>query len=313
MRTLLTLLLSAALAPAFAADKGGLKTYSMKHGGYKRAWSVYAPAGLEEGRKYPVYFLLHGGGGKAEGMRKLTCGAFEKAGGAIVVYPQGVDENWNDHRGDKSRKAQRENIDDVAFLRAVLDSVLERYPGDPDRVYAAGISNGAMMSHALACRAADRFAAIAPVAGAMPENLAASCAPSRPVPVLLIGGDKDNLVHWGGGQVTGPFGKKKLGAILSAEKSRDFWLEKNSCDMSRKSSGYSDPDPEDGLAVSRERYESCAGGAAVEFIRIHGGGHTWPGGLQYMPAAVIGKTSRDLDASAEIMKFFGRFRPAARE
>lgn len=313
MRILLTLLLSACLAPAFAAEKGALKSYSMKHGGHKRTWKVFAPPGLEEGGQYPVYFLLHGGGGKAEGMRKLTRGAFEKAGGSIVVYPQGLDKHWNDYRGDKSRKAQRENIDDVAFLRAVLDSVLKRYPGDPARVYAAGISNGAMMSHALACRAADRFAAAAPVAGAMPVNLTADCEPSRPVPLLIIGGDKDNLVHWAGGQVTGPFGKKKLGAILSAEKSRDLWLEKNSCDISRKASGYSDPDPEDGLAVSRERYEACAGGAAVEFIRIHGGGHTWPGGLQYLPAAIIGKTSRDLDASEEIMEFFGRFRLGEKE
>ncbi|HBE87921.1 MAG TPA: phospholipase [Elusimicrobia bacterium] len=313
MRTLLILLLSAALAPAFAADKGALKNYSMKHGGHKRTWKVYEPAGLADGEKYPVYFLLHGGGGKAEGMRRLTRGAFEKAGGAIVVYPQGLDEHWNDYRGDKSRKAQRENIDDVAFLKAVLDSVLKRYPGDPSRVYAAGISNGAMMSHTLACRAADRFAAVAPVAGVMPVNLASDCEPSRPVPLLIIGGDKDNLVHWEGGQVTGPFGKKKLGAILSAEKTRDFWLDKNSCDISLKSSGYSDPDPEDGLAVSRERYGSCAGGAAVEFIRIHGGGHTWPGGLQYMPAAVVGKTSRDLDASEEIVKFFSRFRLGGKE
>lgn len=313
-RTLtLSLILIFAAAPAALSAGGRVKDFSIDHGGYKRTWKVYSPSGLEPGKKYPVYFLLHGGGGKAEGMRKLTRGAFEKAGGAIVVYPQGVDENWNDYRGDKSRKAQRENIDDADFLQAVLDSVLGGYPGDPARVYAAGISNGAMMSYALACRAADRFAAVAPVAGAMPENLAAACAPSRPVPVLMIGGDKDNLVHWEGGQVTGPFGKKKLGAILSAEKSRDFWLEKNSCDMSRKASGYSDPDPEDGLAVSRERYESCAGGAAVEFVRIHGGGHTWPGGLQYLPAAIIGKTSRELDASEEIMKFFGRFRLAAKD
>ncbi len=311
-RTLkLAVLLVFAAAPAAPAAGGAVKDFSVNHGGYKRTWKVYEPAGLEEGKKYPVYFLLHGGGGKAEGMRRLTRGAFEKAGGAILVYPQGLDEHWNDYRGNKSRKAQLENIDDAAFLGAVLDAVLKRYPGDPSRVYAAGISNGAMMSYTLACRAADRFAAVASVAGAMPEKLAAACGPARPVPVIIIGGDKDNLVHWGGGQVTGPFGKKNLGAILSAEKSRDFWLDKNSCDKAPTSSGHHDPDPDDGLSVYRESYEACAGGAAVEFIRINGGGHTWPGGLQYLPAGVIGKTSRELDASEEIMKFFGRFRLAA--
>lgn len=308
----IALIFSAALLCGRAAA-GELKAFNLKSGGYERVYRIYAPRNLADGKKYPLILLLHGGGGNGLGMIRLAKGGFEALAdrhGAILAYPDGIDKNWNDYRADKSRKAQRENIDDVAFLISMADEILKRYPADGARVYAAGISNGAMMSYTLACRAAGRFAAVAPVAGAMPENLAAGCKPSRPVPVMIISGTQDNLVHWEGGYVTGPFGRKKLGRTVSAEKSRDIWLENNSCDRAKKTVSRSDADPGDGTAVTREVYGSCSGGGSVEFIRIDGGGHTWPGGLAYMPEAVIGKTSRELDANSEIWNFFMKHPPA---
>ncbi|MDO8803380.1 MAG: PHB depolymerase family esterase [Elusimicrobiota bacterium] len=303
------LILAASLGrPARAGEgAGSLKQFKIEAGGYTRAYRVYSPQNLEKTKKYPLLVILHGGGGTGKGMPRLTRGGFEAladANGAILAYPDGLDKNWNDYRADKSRKAQRENIDDVAFITAMLDAIAGTYPVDAGRVYAAGISNGAMMSYTLACRAAERFAAIAPVAGAMPENLAPACSPSRPVPALIISGTEDRLVHWEGGYVTGPFGRKKLGRTIPVEKSRDFWLEKNSCDAARKEISKTDSDPGDGMAVEREVYSACAGGSAVEFIKIAGGGHTWPGGLQYLPERIIGKTSREINATAEIWNFF---------
>lgn len=306
MKTCL-LILAASLSGAVQAGEtsGALKVFTLETGGYKRVYRVYSPANLEKTGKYPLLVLLHGGGGTGKGMINLARGGFEKLAdrnGAILAYPDGIDKNWNDYRADKSRKAQRENIDDVAFISAMLGEIAKAYPVDPARTYASGISNGAMMSYTLACRASDRFAAIAPVAGAMPENLAAACSPARPVPVLIISGTRDKLVHWEGGYVTGPFGKKKLGRTISVEKSRDFWLDKNSCAAAKKEISKLDSDPEDGTSVERESYPACGG--VVEFIKIDGGGHTWPGGLQYLPELVIGKTSSELDANTEIWNFF---------
>ena len=307
MRFILFLLAALLCNKSYSGEtSGSLKLFTLKTGGYTRAYRVYSPQNTDKAGKYPLLVILHGGGGTGKGMPRLTRGGFEKLAdknGALLAYPDGIDKNWNDYRADKSRKAQRENIDDVAFISAMLDEIAKGYPVDASRVYAAGISNGAMMSYTLACRAADRFAAAAPVAGAMPENLAAACAPSRPVPVLILNGTKDSLVHWEGGFVTGPFGKKKLGRTISVEKSRDFWLEKNSCKAAKEVTKL-DSDPEDGTSVTREAYSSCSGGSAVEFIRIDGGGHTWPGGTQYLPEFVIGKTSRELDANTEIWNFF---------
>lgn len=308
MRVLIFLFVAGLCGSAAAGDPA---VYKLKHGGYERVYRVYAPENLAAGKKYPLILLLHGGGGTGRGMPRLTKGAFERladAQGAILTYPDAYDKNWNDYRADPGRTAQRENIDDVAFLSAMVDEILGKYPGDPARVYSAGISNGAMMSYTLACRAAHKFAAAAPVAGAMPENQAGSCKPSRPVPVLIISGTADKLVHWEGGDVTGPFGRKKMGRTVSVERSRDIWLENNGCDRAKKAVTRADADPEDGTAVIREVYFSCAAGGAVEFVRIEGGGHTWPGGLQYRSRAVIGKTSRELDANTEIWNFFMRHR-----
>jgi len=308
--TLLTALLSC--RPALGGEAAGtFKTFKLRSGAYERSYGVYAPARLAPSQKLPLVVALHGGGGKAASMRRISRNGFETladAHGALVAYPQGVDKHWNDTRGDLTRKAQRENIDDVAFLRAMVKEISGRYPVDPARVYATGISNGAMMSYALACGAADIFAAVAPVAGAMPEKLLAACDPSRPVPVLIISGTDDNLVHWEGGDVTGPFGKRKFGRVISVEKSRDFWLKNDACDLSKKTVSSRDEDAKDGTSLSREVYPSCAGGSAVELIRIEGGGHTWPGGRQYLGEWLVGKTSQELSACSEIWGFFLKHR-----
>lgn len=305
-------LLLAALrpVPACAAGKEGvLKKFTLKSGGYERVYRLYVPAGLAADRKHPLFMILHGGGGTGKGMRRLTGYCFEKkadSGGGLVVYPDGLEKNWNDYRGDPSRRAQRENIDDAAFLKAVVAEISAKYPVDPARVYAGGMSNGAMMSYTLACRAADTFTAIAAVAGSMPENLAAACVPSRPVPVMIINGTKDNLVHWEGGDVTGPLGRKKLGRVLPVEGTRDFWLKSNSCQPGKAVLSRRDGNQDDGTSLSREVYASCAGGSAVEFVKVEGGGHTWPGGLQYLPQFIIGRTSDEMSASDEIRDFFMR-------
>jgi polyhydroxybutyrate depolymerase len=99
--------------------------------------------------------------------------------GVIGVYPDGVGRSWAD---GLNTPAERAGVDDVAFIRALIDRVTRQYANDPHRVYAAGMSNGAMMTELLGCRLANRVAAIAPVAGPMPEPLAAGCRPACPGP-----------------------------------------------------------------------------------------------------------------------------------
>jgi len=65
-----------------------------------------------------------------------------------------------------------------------------------------------------------------------------------------------------------------------------------------------DKDPSDGTKVRKEIYGGCRDGVEVVLYAIEGGGHTWPGGLQYLPESIIGRTSRDFNASEVIWQFF---------
>ena len=287
----------------FAGERDGVfKSYELKSDGYPRTYGVYAPAGLKLSKKYPLLVVLHGGGGSGRQMRRMTRNGFESLAdrnGAIVAYPDALDKHWDDYRG-----IRRAHANDVAFIAAMLDRLTRTYPVDASRIYATGVSNGAMMSYALACLAADKFAAVAPVAGSMPRNLLPSCRPSRSVPILIINGTEDRLVHWEGGAVTGPFGVRKFGETIAVAASRDFWLKNNACDASKKESSTKNSDPRDGTVLVKEIYASCAGGGTVEFLKIEGGGHTWPGGMQSYRKQLVGATSTELSANDEIWDFF---------
>jgi polyhydroxybutyrate depolymerase len=144
-------------------------------------------------------------------------------------------------------------------------------------------------------------AAIAPVAAAMPEGLRDRCVGRRPVPVLAISGTADPLVPWGGGEVR--FGRRSLGRVLSQEATIGGWIARNDCRARPRATSIEDRDPRDGTRARRA--DHCAGEPrAVSLITVEHGGHTWPGGRQYLPRAVIGPTSRDFDASEAIWAFF---------
>ena len=165
----------------------------------------------------------------------------------------------------------------------------------------AGISNGGMMAQRVACESADRLAGIALVAGSMPEALAAICKPSRPLPVLIIHGTEDPIVPWNGGAVAG---FEDFGKVLSAGDTARFWSQGNLCRGGVNTIQEPDRDPRDGTRVNRGTVSGCPARAAVMLVTVEGGGHTWPGGHQYLPERFIGRTSREFDANRMIWDFF---------
>lgn len=276
-------------------------TRSLQYGGLERTYSVHIPPSLGN-KQIALVIALHGGGGSAEAMRKLTQGGFDilaDKDGFIVVYPDGVENQWNDGREGDFSRAHRENIDDVGFISALIDRLAEEYNIDKKRVYATGISNGAFMSYRLACELSDKLAAIAPVAGEMPANLPSLCSPSRPISVLIINNTYDRLVPWNGGPIAGG-----RGTGLSVAESVKFWVIHNNCSPSPTITELPDTDPQDGTRVQRAVYGQGKDGTEVVLYAIEGGGHTWPGGYQYLSEILIGKTSRDIDANEIIWNFF---------
>jgi polyhydroxybutyrate depolymerase len=290
-------------------DPGTTYSCSINAGRLKRTFLVHIPQSFDISKPRPLLIALHGGGGKGKNMVKLTCGGFDKLSdeeGFVVVYPDGIDKHWNDGRGEEETgyRVHKDNIDDTGFISTLIDHLINKMNIDPKRVYVTGMSNGAIMSYRLACQLSEKIAAIAPVAGNIPENILHSCSPSSPVSVLAINNTDDPLVPFNGGYITGPFGKKKLGKVLSAYNSVKFWANYDNCSKSPLITYEPDRDPDDGMRIRTEVFGNGKNETEVILYAIEGGGHTWPGGYQYLGKRIIGNTSRDINACEVIWDFF---------
>jgi polyhydroxybutyrate depolymerase len=272
-------------------------------GGLERTYSVHISSSYDKSRPTPLVIVLHGGGGTGQGMPKLTgFNAVADKENFVVVYPDGIEGHWNDGRGMQQYRTEIENIDDVGFISALIDHLSNELNIDAKRIYVTGISNGGMMTHRLGCELSQRIAAISPVASNVPVNMASVWVPSRAVPVLIINGTDDPLVPWDGGDIH--FGLRTFGKVLSVADTVKFWTTKDQCPSLPVVTQLPDKDPADGTKVRREIYGGCKDGVEVILYAVEGGGHTWPGGLQYLPELLIGRTSREFNASEIIWQFF---------
>jgi polyhydroxybutyrate depolymerase len=169
---------------------------------------------------------------------------------------------------------------------------------DSARIYATGISNGAGLAYRLACDLPGVFAAVAPVAIGLPAALEERCAATRPVSVLSFQGTRDPLVPYEGGKVAA-----RRGRVLSAPRSAALFAEVNGC--AALPSVTPEPDTAtDGTRVRRTTYTGCREGRDVVLYTIDGGGHTWPGGPPV--GRLVGRVSRELDATLRMLDFFDR-------
>ncbi|MFA6216457.1 MAG: PHB depolymerase family esterase [Candidatus Omnitrophota bacterium] len=282
---------------------------SIRFSGLKRTYLIYIPPSYDKTKSMPLVIALHGGGGTAKHMIKLTLGGFNALAdkkGFIVAYPDGIEKNWNDGRSaqETGYRAHRENIDDVGFISALIDHLIEEFNIDPRRVYVTGMSNGAMMSYRLACQLSEKITAIAPVTGNIPQNLCAACLPSMPISVLAINNVEDPLMPWAGEDISGPLGFKKFGKVLSTSQTIRFWINHNNCSPMAVITQEPDRDPHDGTRIRKEVYGNGKESTEIILYAVEGGGHTWPSGYQYLNEKFVGKTSRDIDANEVIWDFF---------
>jgi polyhydroxybutyrate depolymerase len=265
---------------------------TFEFGGLSRTYLVHVPPGHPAG----LVVNLHGGGSNGSQQERLTnFDAIADANGFVVVYPDGVDNNWADGRG--ASEPDRRGIDDVGFLVALAGKLQNEHGIDPGHVFATGMSNGGFMANRLGCDRAYVFAAVAPVAGTLGDGVA--CNPSRPVAVLEVHGTADPLVPFDGGTMRGRGGTSD---IVSAPAMAERWRTADGCQGAPAAETL--PSMGDGTVVHRFASTSCAAGTAVVFYQVDDGGHTWPGGPQYLPKAIIGPTTHAFSASDAIGQFF---------
>ena len=279
----------------------GTHTRELTVDGRSRRYVVYVPERRPDGRPWPVVLAFHGGGTNAEIMMRFS-GLNEKAAeaGFLAVYPDGTGRlermlTWNG--GNCCGYAQRKKVDDVKFVGAVLDDLKTALPIDPNRVFATGMSNGAILCYLLASQMADRIAAIAPVSGTMGT---ATCAPCRPVSVCHFHGTQDDFLPYQGGLAKRSLTRTRF---YSVEHSIRAWVRANGCNPEGKTTVLPDQ-ADDGMRVVRTVYSGGKDDTEVVLYTIEGGGHTWPGRpsrLEY-----LGPCTRDISANDVIWDFFLR-------
>lgn len=292
---------------------GETVTRELEHDGLTREYILHLPKSYDRKQIWPLVFVLHGGTGSAQRTLVQDSGAFitlSEREGFIAVFPNGIVDSpggdkhhWNDGRKDLKWRAHREDVDDPGFFSAMIDYLIENFNADPDRIYVTGASNGGMMSYRLGCELSDKIAAIASLIANLSPELS-SCGPGKPISVMIMNGTEDPLMPYEGGEVA--FGRVRLGKVLSAAETVRFWVRRNGLSSPPVNTLEPDRDPDDNTRVRVKRYGPDKNGIEVVFYTIEGGGHTWPGGVQYLPERFIGRTSRDIDAVEVVWDFFKR-------
>ena len=290
-------------SPSTAILLPGDHRIELTHAGLQRSYIVHVPPGASTPR--PVVINLHGGGSNGEAQQRYTqMDSVADREHFIVVYPNGSGRGrflvWN--AGTCCGAAPAKRIDDVGFIRAVIDDLAKRVPVDRSRVYATGLSNGSMMSYRLAAEAPDLVAAIAGVSGSM---VVMQFHPTLPVPIMHFHSVDDPRALYNGG-LGPPFPGTTTRALHPpVEQQLAKWIAHNGCPstpkIEKRLSG-------EGNTATKLVYAPCSSGAPVVFWKMSGSGHVWPG-KDAVPMAkrVLGKPTHLIDANEEIWAFFKQF------
>lgn len=250
----------------------GTSVQSIEVDGRDRSYRVFRPEKLPTST--PLVVVLHGWGFTAEQIEgDYGWNELAEKDRFVVAYPQGLGLSWN-AAGDCCGPAADADVDDVAFITAMVERLAQALPIDDRRIYVAGMSNGGVLAYELACRT-SLFAAVGVVAGTQ----VGGCAEPRPTSVIHVHGLADSIVRFDGGLAVVPDAQPVLRVVAN-------WLRIGQC-LEPEQSRHG-PD----VVTSTSR---CADGRRVALVQIDGEGHTWPGHAG---------SSAPWDATAELWRFF---------
>lgn len=263
--------------------------------GRERAYVVHLPPDYNQDTLWPLVIALHGGGGNAENIIQMS-GLSEKAdeSGFIVVYPNGTGQmkdtflTWN--AANCCGYALDNKVDDIKFIRLLIEQLKQEYSVDSRRIFVTGISNGAKLAYDLACRLSDTIAAIAPVAGSFDLS---DCSPQDPVAVIIFHGTADQSLLYRGGVPKKIYDKHQR-VDHSVAHAVAFWVEHNGC--------ITVPKRQRQRHIIKETYAGGKNNTEVVLYTIRGGGHAWPGGEKSSPRA--DEPTQEISATDLMWQFF---------
>ncbi len=295
-RLLLAGLCVLTLASAVPAQAVDLSLKTLRVGNLSR---TYFSERSGVGEAQPLIIALHASGSSGSILARAT-GLTEiaEAAGYMIAYPNGTGltidaRTWNS--GGCCGYAQMHQVDDVSFLRALIDKLASEGLADRERVYLVGVSNGGMMAYRMAVEAPQLFKAVAVVSGVL--DVPADTVKAG-MPVLHIHGSDDPFIPFLGG-----IGKQEVSQLprISVAKTIEAWVKADGADPKPAITDIADT-AGDGTTIRQYTYHSPSDAQAVVLYEVKGGGHAWPGGTA--PIINGGKTSQNLDASRTIIGFF---------
>ncbi len=280
------------------------RTFDYHTGKYRRHAVEHIPPSYDASQPLPLVLVLHGAFSTARQMDHWAeWSSLADREGFIVVYPEGIGiwgflQHWN--AGHCCGKAVRDGWDDVAFMDALIENLLERYAVDERRIYMVGLSNGGMMTYRYAAERSSRLASAAVVSGALGSRESPDAPewclpePEGPVPMLILHGTKDDSIPYEGGMAA----KKHKGrTYLSVNDAVAFWARVNRPEGPVESRLYCQGTVREETRVNKD------GTPVIRLCRLDGWGHQWPGG-SVTRALPEDHALRNFDAASYIWDFF---------
>lgn len=177
--------------------------------GGERVAQVMIPSNYTTTTRYPLLILLHGFGANGF-IQSVYMGLDTRVDSAqyILVTPDGTENRngtrfWNATPACCAFSEEDFQVDDVAYIRGLIEEAAATYSIDVSRIGLIGHSNGGFMALRMACEASDIVTSVVSLAGSTFAD-DSSCAPaSKPVSVLAMHGDADATILYQGSQIAG--------------------------------------------------------------------------------------------------------------
>jgi polyhydroxybutyrate depolymerase len=254
--------------------------------GLIRDYKIYIPAIYNGSAPVPLVFNLHGYGSNLFDQEQYgDFRAIADTANFILVHPNGTIDSFNSLSWNTFGNS---TTNDVGFFSNLIDTLRLTYNIDTTAIYSTGMSNGGFMSYELACQLSNRIAAVASVTGSITTSFLAACNPQRPVAVMQIHGTTDGTVPY-----IGNFLFQPIESVIN------YWVQFNNCDSIPTFNAVPDVVTTDFCTAEHYVYANGNNDVEVEFYKILGGGHSWPGA-----PINLNTTNMDFSASQQIWRFF---------
>lgn len=284
---------AAACTPARPATPGSTQA-KLTVDGTSRDYTINIPPGYDGTQPLPLVMAFHGRGSNASQQLLLT--SFDTSSDKnnfILVLPNAIKGQWD------LPVIPGRATSDTTLVSELSTALSQRLCVDKSRMYASGMSLGSAMTFALACAPKQSFAAFGGVGASFYRPV---CNAAPPAPIIYFHGTADPVVPYEGGKVAGSPARSITARVTAANQNMADWANHNGCPPTPNVSDLGD--------TTRTVWSGCKNNASVDFYRINGGGHTWPGANQLVADFTeksLGKTTQTVDATELMWSFFEQY------